>query len=141
MRRKIFLQECPTRVSHKSVLQECHLDIYIVFQSCLHSDSWAPSCFPEVFLLGSSVKRVAMLAMLVGRALKQPAGVLVPRPRGGPASEPPDCGSLMERGARGARGRPGSVAASAWARSFWMGGLVLVCARNTNLRPILAALY
>ncbi|CAK9032880.1 unnamed protein product [Durusdinium trenchii] len=34
------------------------------------------------------------------------------RPRGGPASEPPDCGSLMERGARGARGRPGSVAAS-----------------------------
>eukprot|EP00913_Durusdinium_trenchii_P018926 g17784.t1 len=34
------------------------------------------------------------------------------KPRGGPASEPPDCGSLMERGARGARGRPGSVAAS-----------------------------
>ena len=36
-------QECATRVSRKSVLQECPLDI-LVFRSCLHSGLWVPSC-------------------------------------------------------------------------------------------------
>ena len=58
---KSVLQECPTRVSYKSdpqecatrvsyrvsrksVLQECHLDI-LVCRTCLHSGSWVPSCY------------------------------------------------------------------------------------------------
>ena len=62
---KSVLQECPTRVSHKSdpqecatrvsyrvsrksVLQECHLDI-LVFRTCLHSGSWVPFCFWKGF--------------------------------------------------------------------------------------------
>ena len=46
-------QECPVRVSHKSFLQECPTRVsyksviwtYVAFRTCLHSGSWAPSCF------------------------------------------------------------------------------------------------
>ena len=43
-------QEYATRVSHKSVPQECPTRVsfghmYIAFRPCLHSGSWAPSCF------------------------------------------------------------------------------------------------
>ena len=53
-------QECPRRVSHKSVLQECHLDI-LVFRTCLHSGSWVPSCFVNLkstFFCDSPVRTV-----------------------------------------------------------------------------------
>ena len=47
-------QECATsvsyRVSRKSALQECHLDI-LVFRTCLHSGSWVPSCSQAVTLI------------------------------------------------------------------------------------------
>ena len=39
MTRKSILQECPTRVSYKSVIWT-----YVAFRTCLHSGSWAPSC-------------------------------------------------------------------------------------------------
>ena len=55
---KSFLQEWPTRVSYrvsrKSVLQECPLDI-LVFRSCLHSGSWVPSCF--IYYIISNTER------------------------------------------------------------------------------------
>ena len=51
-------QECPIRVTHKSVPQERPTRVsyksviwtYVAFRTCLHSGSWAPSCF-FVFLL------------------------------------------------------------------------------------------
>ena len=51
--RKSVSQECPTRVSYKSDPQECPTRVsyksviwtYVAFRTCLHSGSWAPSCF------------------------------------------------------------------------------------------------
>ena len=45
---KSVLQEYPTRVSQKSVPQECPTRVsfghIVAFRTCLHSGSWAPSC-------------------------------------------------------------------------------------------------
>ena len=62
-------QECPVRVSHKSFLQECPTRVsyksviwtYVAFRTCLHSGSWAPSCFfqreRDVLIKGFEKKR------------------------------------------------------------------------------------
>ena len=59
-------QECPTRVAHKSAPEECPTRVsyksviwtYVACRTCLHSGSWAPSCFfqsPEWLRLVSSI--------------------------------------------------------------------------------------
>ena len=85
MSHKSFLLECPTRVSHKSFLLECPTRVsyksviwtYVAFRTCLHSGSWAPSCYlycifiwPSLFdLHGKSKSNTLRLEAIVSRCL------------------------------------------------------------------------